>query len=174
LVTLAVQVRIAAAADIHRTVEVYRASRRDAFQELIPAAAVLPRTRQDDIKRWRQFAEAGDGHLFVAEIGSEIIGMAALEYQTSVAELGALYVHPHHCRAGAGSALLASTLAAARADSRDQVVAWVLASNQRAKEFFLARGGWLDGGVEARRLPDSVTLIMQRIRFDAIFSAIST
>lgn len=166
LIKLTMHVRSASAADICRVVTVYRASRREAFRDLVPAEAVLPRIFEEDVKRWSQFAEVGNGHLFVGEISSQIIGMAALEYCGPVAELGALYVHPLLYRAGAGSALLWAALSAARADSHQQLCAWVLATNQPAKSFFLARGGWLDGGVEIRQSAQSAKLTMQRIRFN--------
>jgi hypothetical protein len=164
LVLLSISVRLARADEAEAVASAYRASREEAFSGLIPSAAVLPRTYADDVRRWREFADSDDGLLFVAESQGDILGLAALEHSGPLAELGALYVQPSSYRNGAGSALLSMTLSAA-ADSYAEVIAWVLASNQRAKDFFLSRGGWLDGGTEIRSINDSAKLVMQRIRF---------
>jgi hypothetical protein len=55
---------------------------------LIPAEAVLPRSYDDDVARWREFAASRDGKLFVAESVGDVLGMAALEYTTTEAEVG--------------------------------------------------------------------------------------
>jgi hypothetical protein len=55
---------------------------------------------------------------------------------------------------------------AAAAPTYPEVIAWILASNRRAKDFFIARGGWLDGGTEIRSIgSQAAQLVMQRIRF---------
>jgi GNAT superfamily N-acetyltransferase len=161
-----IRARAATIGDIAEAVAAYRASRQAAFTDLIPKEAVLPRTHDQDIARWQEFAAAPDGRLFVADLGFIVAGLAALEYETGQAELGALYVHPEYHRTGAGSALLNAVLSAAQADGHSEVIGWVLAANQSAKKFFLARGGWLDGGVEIRTAgPTKIT--MQRVRFNA-------
>jgi N-acetylglutamate synthase-like GNAT family acetyltransferase len=165
LITVVISIRLANRGDADAIASAYRESRREAFTGLIPAEAVLPRTRDDDVRRWREFAESAAGKLFVAESHGAILGVAALEYAGSTAELGALYVHPSAYRNGAGSALLQEVLAAA-APTYPEVIAWILASNRRAKDFFIARGGWLDGGTEIRSIgSQAAQLVMQRIRF---------
>jgi GNAT superfamily N-acetyltransferase len=161
-----IKVRAAADEDVIGAVAAYRAARQEAFAGLIPGEAILPRTYEQDVARWRDFVASPDGRLFVADLGLEVVGLAALEYAVGQAELGALYVDPGRQQSGAGSALLSAVLSAAGADGHREVIGWVLAANQPAKRFFLARGGWLDGGVEIRRA-GAVKLTMQRIRFKA-------
>ena len=162
---MSVHIREAIPSDAHSITVAYRASRQEAFGGILPGNAVHSRDFEGDVRRWKEFAETGQGHLLVAEAGSGILGLAALEYEGSAAELGALYVHPFHYNNGVGRALLYNALACGNEDSHKEIVAWVLAANQRAKRFFLSRGGWLDGGVEVRQAGSSLKLTMQRIRF---------
>lgn len=136
---MSAHIREAAPSDARSITVAYRASRLEAFGGILPDEAVLPRGFDGDVSRWAEFAAAGNGHLLVAEADSEILGLAALEYEESVAELGALYVHPSHYGDGIGTALLGNALSAASEDSYKEVIAWVLAANDRAKRFFLSR-----------------------------------
>lgn len=160
-----IDVRTAEAADIAEAVAAYRAARADAFTGLIPDEAVLPRTRDGDVARWAGFADDLDGRLLIADLRGTVIGLAAVENLGGQAELGALYVHPAHQRSGAGTALLSASADQARARGHATMTTWVLATNQAAKRFFLARGGWLDGGVEIRQAGEA-KLTMQRLRFN--------
>ena len=72
----------------------------------------------------------------------------------SGAEIGALYVDPALLRRGAGSALLAETLAQLRRRGVRAVELWVFRDNQDAVAFYERQGFALDGTEQRHRWAD--------------------
>jgi putative acetyltransferase len=73
------------------------------------------------------------GRLFVAEVGSKVVGFS--EYDNQTAELKAVYVNPDYARRGIGKALFTRACDEARAEGLDAL--WLDAS-LTAVPFYLA------------------------------------
>ncbi|HKN51627.1 MAG TPA: GNAT family N-acetyltransferase [Amycolatopsis sp.] len=82
---------------------------------------------------------------------------------TELGQLYALYLHPRHWDRGLGRLLHERAVQALADDGYRTAILWVLATNERAKNFY-ARHGWRpDGGKQAERM-EGVTLDEIRYR----------
>jgi ribosomal protein S18 acetylase RimI-like enzyme len=102
---------------------------------------------------WRQ-ALSGDGNpaVYVAVQDGDVAAFCAVatpsrddDAQDDVAEVGAIYVDPAVWRTGFGRALMDVALADLRAGGWRWVTLWVLAENQRARDFYTRFGFKSDG-----------------------------
>lgn len=154
--------------DVPGIVEVYRASRFAAFDGLVQAERVLPRSKEEDTRRWAGLVRASEvadaPSVSVASIAGDLVGVALLECNTAQSELGALYIAPTAWGHGAGGRLLKTSIAISNGRGHNEMTGWVLGKNMRAKAFFLSHGGWLDGAVKIRGEGASRE-VLQRVRF---------
>jgi RimJ/RimL family protein N-acetyltransferase len=128
-------------------VETWRA----AYRGQVPDAVLDTLDANRSAAFWQKQIDAG-ASVFVAENDGVVIGFCDLipsrdkdANPKEVAEIAAIYVHPHHWRKGAGRALCAHVLAEAKRRSYRALTLWVLASNTSGKRFYEAMGFALDG-----------------------------
>lgn len=140
--------RPAATEDLGELVELYIATRRDAYPEM-PA----PVHTDDEIRTW--FAGLGDSkEVWLAERGGtgtgDLVGFAVLDGNW----LDSLYVGPQHQARGIGSALLELV----KSLRPNGFALWVFASNTRARGFYHQHGlvelEHTDGSANEEKAPD--------------------
>ena len=100
--------------------------------------------------RWHDRLGHGSSLILVAVEDERVVGFCAV----SGAEIGALYVDPGLWRRGAGSALLAETLARLRRRGVRAVELWVFRDNQDAVAFYERHGFALDGAEQRHEWAD--------------------
>jgi GNAT superfamily N-acetyltransferase len=79
-------------------------------------------------------------------------------------QLYALYLHPRHWGRGLGRLLHQAVLGAMVEDSYRTAVLWVLATNERAKAFYI-REGWLADGATQAEPFDGGAVTLDEMRF---------
>ncbi len=95
---------------------------------------------------WRESVAAGRSRLYVAELGSRIVGYAGVGPERdpsaprTTGELYALFVHPDAWGTGVGRALTGAAVDDLRAHECDRVNLWVLEANSRARAFYRRYG----------------------------------
>jgi GNAT superfamily N-acetyltransferase len=160
-------VRDATDADVVSIAAVQRSSRQRGYRGLIPDAYLAPGAEAELRARWRDALRrktATGNDALVAELGGAVVGVAATEVTASgPIELWALYVEPSHWRRGIAAALTAEAMHRAAAAGQTEMIAWVLSTNDRAKQFYLANGWRLDGGEEVRGSPQ-LPYLVHRLR----------
>lgn len=175
-------VRRAVPEDAARIAEVHIGTWQVAYRGQLPDAFLdglsegLSRRRES----WRRTIAGGpdarpysEGEVWVAEVGGELAGFVGIgppqqraDAQPGVGELYAIYVDARHWERGVGSALLAQATERLRAQGYTSAILWVLASNERARRFYEARGWRPDGGVKTETRPGGVELNEVRYRVD--------
>lgn len=90
-----------------------------------------------------------DADLWVAVIGGEVRGYAAVWYMSDEAELGNLAVDPDWRREGIGSLLLGQTLTGARVRGARRLYLEVRSSNRAAQSLY-ERHGFVMAGIRRR------------------------
>ena len=153
-------VRLAEIGDARAIAEVHVASWRAAYRGIVPDRVLDGLTVDEREARWQDRLGDGSSLILVAVQDERIVGFCA----ASGAEIGALYVDPALWRRGAGSALLAETLAQLRRRGVRAVELWVFRDNQAAVAFYERQGfaldgteqrhQWADGAVAARLVAD--------------------
>lgn len=85
--------------------------------------------------------------ILVIERGARILGFASIcpardqDLDATVCgEISALYIHPEEWRQGHGKALCKAAMAALAAMQFTEVMLWVLAENDQARQFYAAMG----------------------------------
>ncbi|NUU01075.1 GNAT family N-acetyltransferase [Herbaspirillum robiniae] len=124
-------------------IDAWRAS----YRGLVPDSYLDHLKPEQSVKMWEQVlgASSDAACTFVAEAGGEIIGFASgMTVADSRfgcdAELTAICVLPDEQRRGLGKRLLANVAATLISAGATGLMAWVLAKNEGAREFFSALG----------------------------------
>ena len=102
-----------------------------------------------------------DGHVFVAERNSSILGFAALLCpESGCIELDGLFVEPEHWRQGVGRALVDHVISHCKLVQTGKLM---VVANTHAKDFYLSMGFEIEGIVETKFDPAlAMTLIIAR------------
>ncbi|HET6705050.1 GNAT family N-acetyltransferase [Amycolatopsis sp.] len=130
------------------------ASWRAAYAGLLPEGFLARLSAGERAASWEQRIREGAGQVLVVEEDGVVVGFAAF----APSQLYALYLLPEFWDRGLGRALHDRVVAAM---SGETAVLWVLATNERAKAFYL-RQGWVDDGESATEQLDDVTLDVVR------------
>ena len=147
-----------------------RRSRRDAFEGLLPPAALDWDT--DVPEAFREFVWETVAHeenaMWVAVRGGVVVGVAELVWQPdataefvgeSAAELKSIHVRPHDRNKGIGSALLTDAVVALPTDVTG-VSLCVLRENERARAFYERRGFERTGTTTTTHAGDDVAEVV--------------
>jgi ribosomal protein S18 acetylase RimI-like enzyme len=147
-------VRDATEADVQAIAAVQRRSRERGYRGLLSDVYITPATDAVSQAHWRDALRSRTtpgNDVLVAELDDIVVGVAATHMPASgPIELWALYIDPSHWRRGIARALTAAAMHRAAAIGQTEMIAWVLSTNDPAKQFYLANGWWLDGGEEVR------------------------
>ena len=163
-------VRAAEPKDAAGLAEVQVRAWREAYRNLLPAAALAALSVPRGTRNWKTLLRRGTSRTFLARaMGGEVLAFVNLgPYRGRdledgrLLELRALYVRPGHWRAGIGSALVDTALREGRGRGARRMVLWVLASNEPAKAFYRAMGFRPDGGTKLDRRLDGLELREER------------
>jgi ribosomal protein S18 acetylase RimI-like enzyme len=119
---------------------------------------------------WEEFLRRESPTILVAERDSSVVGFCCFglardsdNERSTVAEIMALYVQQEYWSTGVGRALWKHALERITADGFEQVILWVLDTNQRARAFYERIGFQDDGGAKSEHVTDTVTL--QEVRY---------
>lgn len=126
-----------------------------AYRGLIPDDTLDGLSVADREQRWREALAGEQGPaVYVAVEDTAVVGFCAVappnadvDPEDGAAEIGALYVDPDLWRTGVGRALMDAALRGLRAGGWRWVTLWVLAENQRARDFY-SRFGFEPDGAE--------------------------
>ncbi|WP_439377634.1 GNAT family N-acetyltransferase [Amycolatopsis lexingtonensis] len=130
------------------------ASWRAAYAGLLPDGFLARLSAEEQAATWAERI-AGGGRVLVLEEAGAVAGFAAFAPD----QLYALYLLPRYWGRGLGRALHDRVLGELSGDA----VLWVLATNERAKAFYVRQGWRADGETAAEPL-DDVMLDVVRFR----------
>ncbi|MCR6484841.1 GNAT family N-acetyltransferase [Amycolatopsis sp. OK19-0408] len=149
-------IRPAAVTDAGAIGEVHVRSWQAAYAGLIPADFLARLSAEARAASWAR--RIGDGGpVLVAEENGIVVGFAAY----GPAQLFALYVLPEHWGRGVGRALHDRVVEDLSGDS---AILWVLATNERAKAFYV-RQGWVADGASQTETIDEGRVTLEELRF---------
>lgn len=149
-------IRPATAADAAAIGEVHVASWQAAYAGLIPDDFLARLSAETRAASWAR--RIGDGGpVLVAEEDGVIAGFAAY----GPGQLFALYLLPEFWGRGLGRALHDRVVEELSGDS---AVLWVLATNERAKAFYVRRG-WVADGASQTETIDNGRVTLEELRF---------
>lgn len=149
-------IRPATAADADAIGAVHVRSWQAAYEGLIPADFLAQLSAESRAASWARRIEAG-GPVLVAEEDGVIAGFAAY----GDGRLYALYLLPEYWGRGLGRALHDRVV---EDMSGDSAVLWVLATNERAKAFYV-RQGWVADGASQTETIDDGRVTLEELRY---------
>lgn len=149
-------IRPATVADADAIGEVHVASWRAAYAGLIPDDFLAGLSAESRAASWARLIGDG-GRVLVAEEDGVIAGFAAY----GDGRLYALYLLPEYWGRGLGRALHDRVVEELSGDS---AVLWVLATNERAKAFYVRRG-WVADGASQTETIDNGRVTLEELRF---------
>ncbi len=145
-------VREASPGDAPGIAHVHVASWRTTYRGVVPDGFLDGMSCEESEHRWRsRFAEAGSGGVFVAESQGEVVGFASggsrreKSHPEYGGELYAAYLLRGFQGAGIGGRLLGAVAEGLSSAGFHSMLAWVMAENHPARNFYEAAGGKLLG-----------------------------
>ena len=141
-----VEVREARVNDANAIAEIYTASWKSTYADILPESLLNSLSVESLSKEWTGKIERGDSSIYVAESKGEIIGFAELgsnededlkNEKLDIVELHALYFHPSTVNQGLGTQMwgvLEEQLIG------KLVVLWVLRDSSDARHFYIKHG----------------------------------
>jgi ribosomal protein S18 acetylase RimI-like enzyme len=168
-------VRVARASDAPAVGLVQAVVFREAYAAVLAPEVVAAFEPRPFANAWRATLEgeqSGDGVLLVACAGEQVVGFAAVgasddaDAGPGTAELLVLGVHPDARRQGHGSRLLHAVVDTTRARGRDELAAWLLATDD-APRAFLTAAGMVADGARRERVVDAEGRTVRELRLSA-------
>ncbi|MET8994095.1 GNAT family N-acetyltransferase [Amycolatopsis sp. NPDC004169] len=149
-------IRPATVADADAIGEVHVRSWQAAYEGLIPADFLARLSASSRAAAWAR--RIGDGGpVLVVEEEGVVVGFAAF----GPSQLYALYLLPEFWGRGLGRALHDRVVAEMSGDS---AILWVLATNERAKAFYV-RQGWVDDDARQTETIDDGRVTLEEMRY---------
>jgi ribosomal protein S18 acetylase RimI-like enzyme len=143
-----VQIRPARPEDAAAIAEVHVRTWQVAYEHVFGAERLALLTAERRLPMWREILSNDAITAFVAEDGSQIVGLATVgpsREDDAEGELYAIYVEPNAWGTAAGPELMRAGLDVFRQDGYRAAILWVLGDNPRARHFY-EREGWHDDG----------------------------
>ncbi len=137
--------------------EVHVRSWQAAYAGLIPADFLARLSAGSRAASWARRIEEGAGQVLVVEENGAVAGFAAF----GPGQLHALYLLPEYWGRGLGRRLHDRVVEELPGDS---AVLWVLATNERAKAFYV-RQGWVDDGARQTETIDDGRVTLEEMRY---------
>lgn len=150
-------IRPATVADAEAIGEVHVRSWQAAYEGLIPAGFLARLSASSRAAAWARRIGDGSGQVLVAEEDGVVAGFAAF----GPSQLYALYLLPEFWGRGLGRALHDRVVAEMPGES---AVLWVLATNERAKAFYV-RQGWVDDDARQTETIDGGRVTLEEMRY---------
>ncbi|WP_367873647.1 N-acetyltransferase family protein [Luteolibacter sp. Populi] len=152
-------IRKASEHEATRIAGIHVAAWRAAYRGLIPDDYLDSLDPLQRAVTWKALIGAPEELVMVAVRGTRVAGFCSLQASRDpaappeIAEISSLYVEPREWRHGAGSSLVAAAVDHATKHRFVALTLWVLATNERARQFYAAAGFEPDGTEkEDRRL----------------------
>jgi GNAT superfamily N-acetyltransferase len=164
------EVRSASLGDAYAIAAVHVRSWEAAYRGLVPEAWFAERTLPRRTDMWRELLRGGENtRVLIACLNGTLVGFCGVATPSRdedagerTSEIAALYVDPDHWRAGAGRALITTTLHDLAGCLWRDVTLWVFEANDRARSFYVEMGFEPDGGrIERPDEPPEVRLRRQ-------------
>ena len=139
-------IRAATLADADAIAQVHVASRRHAYQGILPAEFLSRLSVEKRQATWSDSIAKGTPHILVAEVAGQVIGFSAVgvcrdkDSLPASFEVWAIYLSPAHWSLGHGRALWLASREASIARGARRISLWVIANNERAIRFYRAAG----------------------------------
>ena len=153
----AMRVRTADGADAAAVADVHVRSWKAAYRGQVPDDYLATLSAEQRRPMWRDILASTDwpttGTLVVEQEDGEVIGFAHLapgrdrDSGAATAEITSIYLAPEALGLGGGRMLMDEALDRLRTAGFSAATLWVLATNQRARQFYEA-GGWSWDGAE--------------------------
>ncbi|MEV6443639.1 GNAT family N-acetyltransferase [Amycolatopsis sp. NPDC051716] len=150
-------VRAATVADAPAIGEIHVRSWQAAYAGLIPEDFLARLSASSRAASWARRIGEGSGQVLVLEEDGVVAGFAAF----GPSQLYALYLLPEFWGRGLGRTLHDRVVDELSGDS---AVLWVLATNERAKAFYV-RQGWVDDGARQAETIDDGRVTLEEMRF---------
>jgi GNAT superfamily N-acetyltransferase len=162
-------VRAATVADAPAIGEVHVASWRAAYAGLLPEDFLGRLSAEARAASWARRIGDPDipGRVLVVEADGGIAGFAAFgprPDQSGEGQLYALYLRPRYWGRGLGRLLHEQVVAELVERGWSAAVLWVLATNERAKTFYV-RQGWVPDGAAQTETIDDGRVTLEEMRF---------
>lgn len=161
-------VRKASEHDASRVAEIQVKTWQVAYRGLLPDDYL---DGLDPVRRavvWKGLLAEPKGAVFLAQKDSHVVGFCDVlpsrdpAAPPEIAEIAAIYVEPAAWGTGAGRSLIAAATGYARDHGFVIVTLWVLATNERAKRFYVAAGFMPDGAEKTVERPG---LTLHEVRY---------
>lgn len=164
------QARRAISEDCRRIAEIQVEGWKAAYRGIIPDDYLDSLKPENRHSFWDRQVHDECGELFVAAVGSEVMGFCHLIPSRDadgdgIAEIAAIYVDPTAWRNGCGRSLCDAALASAIERNAPWVTLWVLVENALGRRFYEAMGFVPDGATKSEDRP-GFTLEELRYRID--------
>lgn len=131
--------------------EVHVRSWRVAYRGQMPDAFLDGLDASQRAVWWKQVVVDPNVTVLVSVLADTIVGFCSFlacrddDAASGTCELATLYVDPSHWRSGSGTALVERAVDTARTHGFLTLSLWVVATNERARAFYEARGFVADG-----------------------------
>ena len=143
---------------------VHIAGLRTAYRGAVPDDVLAPPDLGPRVRIWEQWLARSQAVTVVARVDDVVVGFCALQTVAGEGEIPFLFVLSSHWRRGLGRRLGERVLVEACARGFEEVVLWVLESNERARSFYAALGFRPDGTTRVFIERANVTLHELRYR----------
>jgi ribosomal protein S18 acetylase RimI-like enzyme len=174
-----VKIRQAREADARGIADIHVRSWQAAYRGILADEVLEGLSVSEREASWRALLGAADGlwlNLVAEHDRDDLAGFCSVATPSreegvteSTAEVGALYVAPHHWRQGAGVALLTTALEELSARHYRDVILWVLPENRAALAFYDRFGFEIEEGREKREARSGHRVIRLRVSLRSTF-----
>jgi GNAT superfamily N-acetyltransferase len=163
-----ISVRLGTLDDVPDVASIHVRSWQRTYRGLVPDAELDSLDVEQRASRWRRVMDNPEHVLLVGVVDGRVRGFSSLTpsrdaaVEPGTAELAAIYVDPDAVRTGVGRALMAASLATARARGDHTLTLWVVDTNSVARHFYERCGLRWDGSSKLEQRP---TYSMNEVRY---------
>lgn len=157
-------IRNFAQTDLEALGTLHATTRRTAYADLLPEAALARITPEALIDYWAERLPTEDEpyRILVADKAGKLVGFAMASQLDDVAELAAIHLHPDHQGSGLAGRLHDAILEVMRQWRCRSTFLWVVVGNERAQAFYRKRGWTPDGTVVRSSIGAGVDAELER------------
>lgn len=160
-------IRRAVSEDANRIAEIHVSSWQAAYESMIPADYLSGLSVERRESMWKRVINQTKDPVFVSMEGDQMVGFCHVTASRDAdadrcAEITAIYVDPPFWRRGHGPALCGAAIAYAEKDAFNEISLWVIAENQRARDFYERMGFLDDGGFKLVERPG---FVLKEVRY---------
>ena len=160
-------IRRAVSEDANRIAEIHVSSWQAAYESMIPADYLNGLSVERRESMWKKVIHQTRDPVFVSFEGDQMVGFCHVTASRDddadrCAEITAIYVDPPYWRLGHGYFLCGAAIAYAEKEAFNEISLWVIAENQRARNFY-ERMRFLDDG--SFKSVDRPGFVLKEVRY---------